>query len=131
MSQQSGQERRRFTRIAFDAEAELRVGERRWVVNIEDISLKGVLLAHPPGFDAPLGQAMEVEAWLDSDVQIVLPVTLARIDDDFLGCACGAIDLDSITHLRRLVELNLEDSALLDRELEHLISGNDEAPSQQ
>lgn len=126
MSQQSGQERRRFTRIAFDAEAELRVGERQWVVKIEDISLKGVLLVHPPGFDAPLGEAMEVEAWLDSDVQIVLPVTLARIDDDFLGCACGAIDLDSITHLRRLVELNLEDSTLLDRELEHLISGHDE-----
>lgn len=124
MSQQSDQERRRFTRISFDAEAELTAGERRWVVKIEDISLKGVLLAHPEGFDGQLGDAMQVEAWLDSDVQIVLPITLARIDEHFLGCSCGAIDLDSITHLRRLVELNLEDSSLLDRELEHLISND-------
>ncbi len=125
MSQQSSQERRRFTRIAFDAEAELRAGERRWVVKIEDISLKGVLLEHPKDFDAKLGDELVVEAWLDSDVRIVLPVTLARVDEDFLGCSCGAIDLDSITHLRRLVELNLEDESLLDRELEHLISGSD------
>lgn len=125
MSQQSSQERRRFTRIAFDAEAELRAGERRWVVKIEDISLKGVLLEHPKDFDAKLGDELVVEAWLDSDVRIVLPVTLARVDENFLGCSCGAIDLDSITHLRRLVELNLEDESLLDRELEHLISGND------
>lgn len=124
MSESLQSERRRFTRIPFDAEAELRVGESSWMVTIEDISLKGVLLAHPAGFDAPLGIEMVVEAWLDSDVQLLLPVTLARIDKDFLGCACGVIDLDSITHLRRLVELNLEDSSLLDRELEHLVAGS-------
>ena len=121
MSQSSSQERRRFTRIAFDAEAELRCGDKRWVTKIEDISLKGVLLDHPQGFDGQAGDQMEVEAWLDSDVQLLLPVTLARVDADYLGCSCGAIDLDSITHLRRLVELNLGEESLLDRELEHLI----------
>lgn len=121
MSQPSSQERRRFTRIAFDAEAEVRAGERRWVSKIEDISLKGVLLSKPEGFDAQPGDALTVETWLDSDVQLVLPVTLMRIGDDFLGCVCGAIELDSITHLRRLVELNLGDESLLDRELEHLL----------
>jgi len=34
-----------------------------------------------------------------------------------LGLSCREIDLDSITHLRRLVALNLGDEALLDREL--------------
>ncbi|RDE18869.1 PilZ domain-containing protein [Motiliproteus coralliicola] len=125
MSQQEGQpqsqERRRFTRIAFDAEAELRLGDQRWIVEITDISLKGVLLSHPAGFEADAGAELIVECWLDSDVQLVLPVVLKRIDANYLGCACGPIDLDSITHLRRLVELNLGDDSLLERELDHLI----------
>lgn len=121
MSSSSSQERRRFTRIAFDAEAELRAGDNRWVAKIEDISLKGVLLSHPEGFEAQLGDELVIETWLDSDVHMVLPVTLKRVDADYLGCACGVIDLESITHLRRLVELNLGDESLLDRELEHLI----------
>ena len=119
------QERRRFIRIDFDAEAELRAGDKHWTVQIEDISFKGVLLSHPQGFDAQLGDQLVVETWLDSDVQLLLPVTLARIGEDFLGCSCGAIDLDSMTHLRRLVELNLGDESLLDRELEHLIEASE------
>lgn len=121
MSQTQSQERRRFTRIVFDAEAEMRCGDQRWIVEIKDISLHGLLLSHPAGFDASLGAEMLVETWLDSDVQLVLPVTLKRIDESYLGCACGAIELDSITHLRRLVELNLGDEGLLERELDHLI----------
>lgn len=124
MSQESSPERRRFTRIAFDAEAELHFGERRWVVQIEDISFKGVLLSHPQGFEAELGDPLLLDIWLDSDVQLLLPMTLSRIGADFLGCSCGAIDLDSMTHLRRLVELNLGDESLLDRELVQLIEGH-------
>ena len=40
-----------------------------------------------------------------------------------LACAARSIDLDSITHLRRLVELNSGDAAMLERELHTLISG--------
>jgi hypothetical protein len=36
---------------------------------------------------------------------------------------CESIDLDSITHLRRLVELNAGDPALLERELTALVAG--------
>ncbi len=92
------------------------------MVEIKDISLKGVLLSHPAGFEAQAGAELMVECWLDSDVQLVLPVVLKRVDAEYLGCACGAIDLDSITHLRRLVELNLGDDSLLERELDHLIA---------
>jgi hypothetical protein len=121
LSKKSSQERRRFTRIAFDAEAELRFGERRWAVQIRDISFKGVLLSHPPGFDAQCGDLLSLETWLDSDVQLQLQLTLARVDTDFLGCSCSAVDLDSMTHLRRLLELNIGDESLLDRELEYLL----------
>ena len=36
---------------------------------------------------------------------------------DLVGMVCRHIDVDSISHLRRLVELNLGDEALLEREL--------------
>jgi hypothetical protein len=42
---------------------------------------------------------------------------LTRTRDDLLGFVCRHIDLESISHLRRLVELNLGDESLLEREL--------------
>ena len=43
-----------------------------------------------------------------------------HIEDDHTGYRCEHIDLDSISHLRRLVELNLGDPDILDRELSEL-----------
>ena len=40
-----------------------------------------------------------------------------------IGIACRSIDLDSITVLRRLIELNLGDAALLERDLQALVEG--------
>ncbi|OZT82227.1 pilus assembly protein PilZ, partial [Vibrio sp. 03_296] len=37
------------------------------------------------------------------------------------------IDIDSISHLKRLVELNVGDDTLLHREIEHLSDLGDEA----
>jgi hypothetical protein len=41
-------------------------------------------------------------------------------DGQHIGIKCRHIDVDSLTRLRRLVELNLGDATLLDRELPHL-----------
>jgi hypothetical protein len=38
------------------------------------------------------------------------------------GVLCRSIDLESITHLRRLIEVNLGDPAASDRELKALIA---------
>jgi len=42
---------------------------------------------------------------------------LAHIRNNNVGLRCEYIDIDSITYLRRLVELNLGDAELLEREL--------------
>ena len=47
--------------------------------------------------------------------------SVAHIDDKTIGFTCENIDLESISHLKRLVELNLGDKALLHRELASLI----------
>jgi hypothetical protein len=49
-----------------------------------------------------------------------MDVVIAHQQNDELGVRCVDIDLDSITHLRRLVELNLGETELLERELSAL-----------
>ncbi|MCW8887344.1 MAG: PilZ domain-containing protein [Motiliproteus sp.] len=124
MTPQDGQqERRRFTRISFDAKTELKQGDTVWPVELVDISLHGLLVKQPEDLVADMGELFNVTVHLAGDeIELHLPVHLVRISPPYLGLECNAVELESISHLRRLVELNLGDPALLDRELEHLLS---------
>ncbi|QKE64531.1 PilZ domain-containing protein [Aquipseudomonas campi] len=110
-------ERRRFQRIAFDAATELAQGERRWSVELHDLSLKGLLVKRPRDWNGDPDQPFNATITLDSDTRLHLEVVLTRTRDELLGFVCRHIDLESISHLRRLVELNLGDESLLEREL--------------
>ncbi|MNJ70609.1 Cyclic diguanosine monophosphate-binding protein [compost metagenome] len=50
-----------------------------------------------------------------------MTVELRHVDDTQLGFICEHIDLDSLEHLCRLVELNLADRTELEREFHQLI----------
>lgn len=115
-------EKRKFQRISFDAPCELHALECVWTTEVLDISLKGVLVKRPEGWDAPLSQPCEVIIHLDDQQSgIVMAVELKHVEAHRLGFECQYIDLESATHLKRLVELNLGDSVLLEREFAHLI----------
>ncbi|MCK0165032.1 PilZ domain-containing protein [Marinobacter sp. S6332] len=115
-------EKRKFHRISFDAPCELHAIDSVWITEVLDISLKGVLVKRPEGWDVPLNQPCEVVIHLDGEhVGIVMAVELKHIESHRLGFKCQYIDLESATHLKRLVELNLGDQVLLDREFAHLI----------
>lgn len=122
---QQFQERRRFQRVPFQAEVELLHGQQRWLVRLHDLSLKGLLVSRPDGWstmdDIPLQACLE----LAPGVEVLMTVTLAHQQDDVLGFYCREIDLDSLTHLRRLIELNLGSSDLLERDLNALLHGQD------
>jgi hypothetical protein len=47
---------------------------------------------------------------------IRMEVTIVHHMANYYGLVCREIDLDSVTHLRRLVELNLGDEAMAERE---------------
>ena len=47
---------------------------------------------------------------------------VSHVEWRYAGLRCLAIDLDSVTHLRRFVELNLGNPELLERELSALLS---------
>lgn len=124
------EERRHFTRISFDANTELVQGDKHWPVELVDISLHGLLLKEPGDLQADMGQDFMVIVHLAGhEIELHLPVRLVRIHPPFLGLECKAMELESISHLRRLIELNLGDPQLLERELEQLLEQMEHNPS--
>lgn len=109
-------ERRRFTRVFFDAETVLIQGEREWVVQLRDISFQGMLVELLPGQTPDPEQSLAATIHLGGDIQITMTCRVANHHDHQMGLKCCNIDLDSLTHLRRLVELNLGDTTMLERE---------------
>ena len=114
-------ERRRFRRIAFDATAELRQNGSEWPVKMVDLSLKGLLVERPDDWKGNKALPFDVDIRLDQKTHIKMQARLTHEDPGQLGFVCKHIDLDSISHLRRFVELNLGDEQELERELGALL----------
>lgn len=118
--------RRHFTRIPMDSEVALRCGEQQWTSRLFDISLKGALLQTPDAFEKQSGTTCQINFSLsETNVEIVMQGEIVHQQGEHLGFRCDSIDLDSISHLKRMVELNLGDESLLERELVELFdAGN-------
>ncbi len=88
-----------------------------------DLSLKGALLRLPAEAAAlPLGSPCLLKVRLsDTDSSIAMAGEIAHVEAGRAGLLCRSIDIESITHLRRLIEMNLGDAALLERDLQALI----------
>ncbi|GGL96876.1 PilZ domain-containing protein [Pseudomonas asuensis] len=113
-------ERRRFKRFAFDASARIQQGDQSWTEQVNDISLKGLLTKKPAEWTGQQDGPFHIVISLDAETKVEMDADLVRVEADQLGFACHKIDLDSISHLRRLIELNLGDQSLLERELSAL-----------
>jgi pSer/pThr/pTyr-binding forkhead associated (FHA) protein len=111
---------RKFSRIPFEVDVTLHDEQRRWETRLLDISLHGALVTAPATFAATEDKRYRLTVHLEGGPDICMDVEVAHREDDELGLNCKDIDVDSITHLRRLVELNLGDPDLLERELSAL-----------
>lgn len=114
-------ERRHFSRVAFDADAVLTTTADRLAVKVIDLSLKGALLRLCAAVPISAGTPCLVEVNL-GDVRIAMAAEVAHVQGELMGVLCRSIDLESITHLRRLIEVNLGDPRLAERELKALVS---------
>ncbi len=118
----SDSERRRFSRVLFDAHVELAQGDFHWRASLLDISLHGLLLQQRLPDDIDREQPVLVKILLADTACIAMSARLAHEHNQQTGLACCAIDIDSVTHLRRLIELNLGDASAAERELSELMS---------
>lgn len=115
-------EHRKFSRIGFDASVDLDQGERHCSCELIDLSLKGLLVSNPIGINFDDQQPIVATISLSADAIIRMVVTPVHQEGEQLGLTCKSIDLNSVSHLRRLVELNLDNEHALERELSEFAS---------
>lgn len=108
---------RRFTRIDFEADVKLYSTGAMWDTTVMDISLKGVLCSRPKDWDARMGKSYRLEMRLPGGSRISMNATAANANASSIGFEWSKIDFDSFTHLKRLIELNIGDPELMNREL--------------
>lgn len=114
-------DQRRFSRISFHADVQFTLGQDALPAHLLDIALKGALVELGQPVAALLGKACQLKLNLGGDGEaIVMEGVVVHQAGRHAGIECRHIDVDSLTSLRRLVELNLGDEALLERELSHL-----------
>ncbi len=120
-------ENRRFSRIPFHTHTTIVGPERSWESHLIDVSLKGALLEQPEDWHGTHGDRfiLEIELGEHADVIISMDVQAVHIEEGHIGCECLDIDVDSISHLKRLLELNLGNADLLERELSALWQGTE------
>lgn len=117
------EDRRRFTRIPFKCDAIISNGSEEWPTQLLDISLNGALIEQPQQWQAEIGETYQLIIKLSgSDISIVMNVAqIMYLRDNHVGFKCEKIGIDSVTHLRQLIEFNLGDPDLIHRELDSLV----------
>ena len=121
MSEKDNVERRRYTRVQFDAEASVNQGDYFADVKLLDISLNGVLIETPRTYSIKTNEDVTLKIVLSDETVITMEMRLAHSGDEILGFQCHSIDMESISHLRRLIELNIGNPNASERVLDELI----------
>lgn len=116
-------DKRHFHRVGHDARATLSRAGQTWSATVEDLSLNGCLVEMSGEWPVTPGQTYQLSIHLSYAIHIEMAVVLAHQDGRHVGFHCVSLDADSAGQLRRLIELNLGDSHLLERDMRELIRG--------
>ena len=113
------EDRRLYHRVGFHANALLSCSESNTAVEILDISLAGALLkleSQPKNMDDVI-----LEVKLSDDANFEMRGSLVPYDDNHVALHRDLNQLENDYHLRRLLELNLGDPTLMERDVKTLI----------
>lgn len=114
-------ERRHFWRAHFRGEASLKQGHQALPCRLDDISLKGALVEMETATQVAKGGQAQLLLELASGTAIAMQVSIVHVEGRLVGLRCDSIDIDSLTHLRRMIELNAGDTAVFERDLSSLL----------
>jgi len=114
-----GKERRKNTRVPFQAIADINFVVKRYSkCETEDLSIKGISVKGPSG--QRLGEKCDIFLTLSgSSSELILEMKgeVVRVDPDGVALHFTGIDFDSFYHLKNIVYYNSEDPDQIDFEL--------------
>lgn len=114
--------RRRFSRVDFVTEASLEVKGNRYPARLLNLSLQGCLLEVLELSGQTTGLKGVIYFTLSgSEITLCFKGLLAHRSGECLGYCFEQIDLESMIHLRALLEHNLGNSAQVEREVSLMI----------
>jgi c-di-GMP-binding flagellar brake protein YcgR len=111
-------ERRNFQRVPFATEAEINCEEKKFHGELLDISLQGALIQGKGTIPFETGSICELSIHLlDSEITMQFDVNLVHRENNRLGFKFIGEDTETMTHLKRLLELNIGSPEILDKEI--------------
>lgn len=123
MSKYNKTERRQFSRVVYHNKANFSQGECKWCSTIKDISIHGALLEKPKNWKKTSDNNCYMEiALAENTPKIKLQASLVAEQENNLRFQIEKIDIESMTQLRRLVELNIGNDTILHENLNELIN---------
>jgi hypothetical protein len=119
MPESPARERRRFHRIRLERAVQVTAQGAELDCELLDISLNGALVQPRSVWQPPLGTAVQLLILLGEDPSWCIRCVgeVAHLEPEAIGIHLRGMDITSSENLRRLVEVNLGDPALLQREL--------------
>ena len=112
---------RHCSRVTLHNPAIIVVDEARWDTRLMDLSLSGALLEYPNGWMGRTGDSCTLMLQLADQSYLEVDAEVRQIDSDRLGMAFVDLDESDRDEIRWLVEINLGDTDLLQRELSEFV----------
>lgn len=114
---------RNFRRIPFEAEISLQIGEDSWSGDLLDIALKGAMIGSIDPLPITVGSECSLCITLPgTNISLDFLAKLAHREENRYGFKFISEDLETLTHLRKLIELNTGDAEATRSELSAWLS---------
>jgi len=116
-------DRRQFARILVNSDVQVNISSVPYHSELKDLSLRGALVKTPESSNAQIGDTVSMSIRLQAlNIPVTLHGRIVHLNDGCMGVLSELMDIDSMMELRRLIELNLGNEELLQREIHHLSS---------
>lgn len=113
---------RKFSRVRFNVEATIKVGERQFQGGVENLSMTGMFMVTDERLAE--GEAVDITIILtgtEPPISVNFNGRVSRIVGNGMGFVFEKIDLDSYMHLKNIVAYNIDDAEKVMEEICHSI----------
>jgi hypothetical protein len=115
-------EKRRFSRVGLAEKSIVEYNGRSFEADLEDISLKGALLRFPEEASCKLDDKLDISFLLGgSDIPMRFSAAVVHVRNDMVGVKFVETSLETMIHLRGLMEARTLDPDRIKNELAFLV----------